>query len=127
MKITNRNVAKISMKRAKVSSKMPVHVENKKNLGVGVRIIALTPVGKKALEAHERDRMKEPWVQRKVFDGLYQERVLAGPPMVVEILHKNAKVAHLIPFESMSVPIRDSMLENGAVINIDYKLEKVGP
>lgn len=117
----------MKVERVKMKQKLRVPPVQLKTLQVGLRIVALTPVGTLALQKHERDRMKEPWAQRKVFDGLYQERVTAGPPMVVEILHKNERVAHLIPFESMVVPIKDAMLENGAILNIDYWFDRVGP
>lgn len=116
----------MKVERIKMKNRLSVPPVASKTLEIGLKIVALTPVGTQALCAHERDRMKAPWAQRKVFDGLYQERIMAGPPMVVEILHKNAKVAHLIPFESMIVPIKDAMLENGAVVNIDYRLDRVG-
>lgn len=118
-----------SLKRTKIKNRMPVPSAPVKELDVGLKIVALTPAGVSALAVHERDRLKEPWAQRKVFDGLYLERVTTderGLIRVIEILHKNAKVATLIPFDSMVVPIKAAMLENGAVLNVDYELIRVG-
>ena len=94
--------------------------------GQGIRIVAKTLAGKKAMEQHERDRSKEPWTQRKIFDGLYVEKVECEEPYTITIEHRNAKVAMLIPYESLMVPVKNSLLENGAVFGIDYTLEPLG-
>lgn len=94
--------------------------------GRGITIVAKTPVGKKAMEEHERSRLKEPWTQRKIFDGLYVEKVECEEPYTITIEHRNEKVAMMIPFESLMVPIKAALLENGAVFGVDYVLEPLG-
>lgn len=91
----------------------------------GIKIIAMNRRGTDALMQHEREQLRAPWHQRRVFDGLYKQSVLTTEPLTIIIEHKNARVAHLIPFDSMIVPIKAAMLENGAVINVDYRVERL--
>lgn len=92
----------------------------------GVRITALTKKGTKALELHEIERASLPWMKRQAFEGLYRETVESKSPLTVVVMHKNDRVASLIPFDSMVVPIKEGLGENGAVYGKDYALEKVG-
>lgn len=88
----------------------------------GLRIRALSERGKVALLEHRRERMRESWTKRQVFDQLYRERVVSEVPFVLEIEHRVARIAELVPFESLVIPIRVAMRENGAREGVDYEV-----
>lgn len=90
----------------------------------GIKIIALNKRGTNALMQHEREQLRHSWSERRVFNGLYKQTVTSDP-LTITIEHKNARVAQLIPFESMLVPIVAAMTENGATKDVDYRVERL--
>jgi len=91
----------------------------------GLRVRAKTAAGEKALRTHIADTHKMPWHSRALLKQLYEQKVTGEDPFTLSITHKSARVAALVGFEQMLIPIRDAMLHNGAVLNIDYEVKEL--
>jgi hypothetical protein len=85
---------------------------------------ALTEKGRVALQNNINGFNKLPWATRQQFKLLFSREVKTEPLTLI-IKVKNTVLAKHLTKEKMFREFKDSMINEGVIINKDYKIEVV--
>lgn len=92
----------------------------------GFVVVSKSVAGNQALRIHEKERKGLGIKEKMAFKGLFTHKIIEGDFLRLEVRCRSKKLASLLPFEALTRPVHDAMMENNAFVNIDYEVKRLG-
>jgi hypothetical protein len=84
-----------------------------------IHIRSLTEIGSQALKQHLKEKKQESWKNRALFKTICDESVYSEEPFTLKWVLKHRYFSK----EATKPIIIDAMLQNNAVLDVDYVIE----
>lgn len=92
-----------------------------------IKIIARTELGRKAMESHIVESMKQNKKNKTMFKLLgFSQYVTATEPYTIELKIKSNVIGKLLNPVDIISKVKEAITENGALHEIDYDIVKEG-